>query len=97
MNLPEAEIPSDQQQAVGVYRARLSSSLRTPSVLSQTLLAYMAWPDEEHSCNCWMASINARRLAHSERLPISLPIMQFGGLEAVTGEAFNAINAAIQH
>jgi hypothetical protein len=95
MDLPDARIPSDQEEGIGLYRARLSSSLRTPSVLSQTLLAYMTWPDDKHSRNSWMASVIARRLAHGEKLPISHPIKQFGGLEAVTGEAFNAVSSRL--
>jgi hypothetical protein len=95
MDLPKVSIPSDHQDAIGRYRARLSSGLRTPSALSQTLLRYMAWPEDEDKRNTWMASVIARRLTHGEKLSVPHPIMQFGGLEAVTGTALNAISDAL--
>jgi len=96
MNLPpNISIPSDFKEAVGVYRARLKNGLLVPIELSQLLLAYMAWPDDEDCRKSWTGSVIARRLAHAEELPISHPITQYGGLEAVTDEAFNAVSCRL--
>jgi hypothetical protein len=92
MNLPLAvSIPSDLDEAVGVYRARLGSGRRVPSELSQLLLAYMAWPNEEESRDRWMVSGNTRRLAFRDGLSSPPPISLFGGPEAVAGEALNGV------
>src|ERR1700738_2727940 len=90
MDLPKVTIPSDYEDALGRYRTRLNSRLRVPNVLSQSLLAYMAWPDDEDFRNSWMRSIIAQRLGHGGKLSISHPISNFGGLEAVAGEALDA-------
>jgi hypothetical protein len=92
---PEISIPFDVKEAIGLYRKRLNMGVRVPIELSQLLLAYMAWPIDENCRNSWMASATARRLAHAEELPISHPMTQFGGLEAVTDEAFNAVSARL--
>lgn len=95
MNLPEVSISSDHQDAIGRYRARLSSGLRTPSGLSQLLLAYMAWPNDEELRDIWMASGNARRLAHRGTTSPT-PIALFGGLEAVSLEALGAVGSRLE-
>jgi hypothetical protein len=95
MNLPLVRIPSDCEEAFGTYKVRLSSGLRVPSVLSQLLLAYMAWPNDEDSRNRWMASGMAQRLANRGKLSTPHPISLFGGLEAVSWEALGAIGEGL--
>lgn len=90
MNLPQIQVPQDRQSAFGIYRKRLQSVLRTPSALSELLLAYMAWPREESGRNRWMAACNATRLAHGKKLAASPSVDSFGGLASVASEAMAA-------
>ncbi len=90
MNLPQIQVPQDRQSAFGIYRTRLQSGLRTPSALSELLLAYMAWPREESGRNRWMAACNATRLAHGKKLAASPSVDPFGGLASVASEALAA-------
>lgn len=91
MNLPKFQVLQDLQSALGIYRARLQSALRTPTALSELLLAYMAWPSDEAGRNRWMAACNAVRLAHGEKLAPHRSVDPFGGLGSVASEAMTAM------
>jgi hypothetical protein len=96
MNLPLAvRIPSDFDEAIGVYRARLAAGLRVPSELSQLLMAYMAWPNDEESRDRWMASGNTRRWAFQDGVSGPRAISLFGGLESVAGEALDGVGGRL--
>jgi hypothetical protein len=88
-DVPAVTIPSDHEEAIGRYRARLSSGLRVPSRLSQSLLAHMAWPNDKKSRSGLMRSVIARRLGHEGELLTPHAISNFGGLEALTGDALD--------
>jgi len=92
MNLPVAvRIPSDLDEAIGIYRTRLACGLRLPIELAQFLLAYMAWPNDEVSQRGWAALGITQRLAHRGSLSSPNPISLFGALEAVAAEALDGI------
>jgi hypothetical protein len=95
MDLPTLRAPSDHCDAVGRYRSRLLSGLRTPIELSLSLLAHMGWPEHRHDRENWMASVTGRRLAHEEDLSTTHPIALFKGFEAVTEEALGAVSSRL--
>ena len=95
MKLPRVGIPVDAEEAASLYNARLAGALRIPTALSQLLLAYLAWPNDELARNRWMAVTNARRLTHGGRIVEPHALSLFGGLDHVAQEALQVFSARI--
>jgi hypothetical protein len=93
MNLPDFDVPSSADSAIALYKARLQGNLLVPLAVSHTLLAYLAWPNDERQRYRWMAT-NLARLQVGPKIDASSPLSVveiFGGLKAVADPAFELL------
>lgn len=99
MRLPEAPPrPSSVEDCLAVYIHRLPEDVVPHPQMTASLLGYMGWPNDQTKRSQWMATaISHHRGPHllGTILLASTPdwaaFRSFGGLEAVTSVAFQAL------
>jgi hypothetical protein len=93
MFLPKLRVPETAEDAIGLYKSRLRGSLLPPLTASYSLLAYMAWPNNDLRRDGWVATNIARSndAERSENLSDPSPLDSFDGLTAVANIALDAM------
>jgi hypothetical protein len=92
MLLPKLRVPDTADSAIGLYKSRLQGSLIPPLAASCSLLAYMAWPNDDLRRDGWMATNVARlKSRRSDRSGGQTLLANFGGLGAVADISLDAM------